>query len=1082
MAASFVASDGFKEVDLIEEYSNHQIPERALLVQIVNVLSRYKYSFGWYSRGYRSFNKKKNRYDGQDSDLKVLHARLVENDLPTIIEFFNDLPRVKSPRYIKGSNSVKVIYKARMSKKQMYHIDAQSLFKKSMVQENVYHNIYRTFSLNAVCKAVIGRGKLKNLSGKEFNILSIEDKQEYSLEDSQLVYDLLAHKDYKVLKMMKIISDLTGIKFDAVCNYGVSTLWKRIINARLGVSDFLSIKQDLDSEPETETDSESNNILRGAITLPPTEGEYRNVSEYDISSGYPTYIIRYNLSFDSINQCECCKDNIDAQFSEEVIDRDTMKEEKYWRCLCKQGVFAELMEYFTKERLRYKKEGQKMEADCLKILINSGYGVLGSKHFQYYNHSVPSLVTALGRLKFKSMHKIAKEMGLKAIYGDTDYMFVSEPDESPISQSKINELITRCKSQLQVDVELKRVCSKLIMVDEKNYLLVDKDSNSLVVKGLSGIKNDRCKYIRNVFAKMLEDYKDNKDLKSGLKQAFTDLDNKNVESPYGELKVEKKLGKNPDEYENENDVMRRIGSMLNLRKDDLICLFYGENGKLVYISPEEFSIDKLDIYKYKDMLMNCVKRISKILGYSDLDLQEIYGMCRHKVHRHRQRQKDKLTRIKISSQNDQDNQKTDGTLSEINIEPKPVTDQLDTAVKTKEQQYDSIIERILEGIGILITLFLDAGQPLFPRRIMTANYTGSFVVYNLLEMLQCFKDARFIDCRINAYPELVKIDKNRMKSINIMPNHTPHPAYTGARPRQIPNVFMCDVDGIEADRHAEKIMNKIIALEKYTKTPIIAAQMFTGSGNHVYGVLPLMRQELRDLLSREEMGISMDLADFNNEWLRYLENFMSNNSADVNNRPSIDSCHFRVPNSYNSKILEKNGCKFTDDARIRYISSHNDDLDIDSLLIADAKNCRGVPNLLLDGYRNSLLRLKRRNEKISMIRELKQQTFSNKHRKSNKIKWIEKLLNLAICDSRKFCIWHILVPYLKNILLFTLDKTRKIIVKWSKSCNELRMLNFDVEKMIDSEFNKEEDYKPISFHHLRNRNPELYQEISANVD
>jgi hypothetical protein len=60
-AASFIASDGFKEVDLVEEYSNHQIPERALLVQIVNVLSRYEYSFGWYSRGYRSFNKKKNR-------------------------------------------------------------------------------------------------------------------------------------------------------------------------------------------------------------------------------------------------------------------------------------------------------------------------------------------------------------------------------------------------------------------------------------------------------------------------------------------------------------------------------------------------------------------------------------------------------------------------------------------------------------------------------------------------------------------------------------------------------------------------------------------------------------------------------------------------------------------------------------------------------------------------------------------------------------------------------------------------------------------------------------------------------------
>ena len=67
-----------------------------------------------------------------------------------------------------------------------------------------------------------------------------------------------------------------------------------------------------------------------------------------------------------------------------------------------------------------------------------------------------------------------------------------------------------------------------------------------IIRGLSGIKNDRCKYIRKTFARMVNDYKDNKDLLVGLKQAFTDLDNKNIESPYDELKVEKKLGKNPD--------------------------------------------------------------------------------------------------------------------------------------------------------------------------------------------------------------------------------------------------------------------------------------------------------------------------------------------------------------------------------------------------------------------------------------------------------------------------------------------------------------------------------------------------------
>ena len=106
-----------------------------------------------------------------------------------------------------------------------------------------------------------------------------------------------------------------------------------------------------------------------------------------------------------------------------------------------------------------------------------------------------------------------------------------------------------------------------------------------------------------------------------------------------------------------------------------------------------------------------------------------------------------------------------------------------------------------------------------------------------------------------------------------------------------------------------------------------------------------------------------------------------------------------------------------------------------------------------------------------MIRELKQQAFGNKHRKKpkpkpNKIKWIEVLLTIPIPDYRKFCIWHILVPYLKNIRLFSPREAKKIIVKWSKLCNELRGITFDVEKMIESEFNKEDEYKPISFDNL----------------
>ena len=35
--------------------------------------------------------------------------------------------------------------------------------------------------------------------------------------------------------------------------------------------------------------------------------------------------------------------------------------------------------------------------------------------------------------------------------------------------------------------------------------------------------------------------------------------------------------------------------------------------------------------------------------------------------------------------------------------------------------------------------------------------------------------------------------------------------------------------------------------------------------------------------------------------------------------------------------------------------------------------------------------------------------------------------------------------------------------------------------MIESEFNQEDEYKPIAFDNLYNRNPELYREIQARL-
>ena len=91
MAASFVDSNGVNKVFLIQDYESTfgQKAEYALLLEIVNYLSRYNYSFGWYSKGFEFYNEQKKRTEGRNSDLVMLDKRLNSNGIPSIIGCLN---------------------------------------------------------------------------------------------------------------------------------------------------------------------------------------------------------------------------------------------------------------------------------------------------------------------------------------------------------------------------------------------------------------------------------------------------------------------------------------------------------------------------------------------------------------------------------------------------------------------------------------------------------------------------------------------------------------------------------------------------------------------------------------------------------------------------------------------------------------------------------------------------------------------------------------------------------------------------------------------------------------------------------
>jgi DNA polymerase I len=158
-----------------------------------------------------------------------------------------------------------------------------------MVQDTIYNRSYRTHKLDDVSKALLGHGKYKGLSGKDFLKLSIKDRKKYSLRDSELVMDA-----------MYAISEITGLEFDHVCRTNLTTWWGAIYRQMIKDGECI--------EPFNIFDKEDSTKYKGALVLNPKQGLYHTTVVVDATSLYPTMGIHYNLSFDTIN-CKCCKNN-----------------------------------------------------------------------------------------------------------------------------------------------------------------------------------------------------------------------------------------------------------------------------------------------------------------------------------------------------------------------------------------------------------------------------------------------------------------------------------------------------------------------------------------------------------------------------------------------------------------------------------------------------------------------------------------------------------------------------------------------------------------------------------------------------
>ncbi len=337
-----------------------------------------------------------------------------------------------------------------------------------------------------------------------------------------------------------------------------------------------------------------------------------------------------------------------------------------------------------------------------------------------------------------------------------------------------------------------------------------------------------------------------------------------------------------------------------------------------------------------------------------------------------------------------------------------------------------------ENIQFMLSHF-NGQEFLFPRSIMTSKTNGQVFVNSEAQITKVYEEANFIDCRINGYPFHQEGDSRELYPTFIFID------------LDISLCSTCKYPIRKLDYILKQTLNKINEVIKGHPTVL-----WTGGGYHIYQPIKIVTKDeekhsLEALKEYDEFA-PMIRNDLCTEFIRFAAKYFTNGKGDPKHNPSIYSCLIRIPQTINSKNNEV----------VKIIQRWNG-------IEADAHS-------LLLPFIDHLIQLKIETE------ELRKREDTTTVVKDNKIiKWIEKLLETPISDHRYYCLWHILIPYLKNIKGLGQNEIIFILTEWFDKCNKMNKVKWNYKQRIREQLRYDKGYPPISLDNLKKENSHLYQ-------
>lgn len=261
---------------------------------------------------------------------------------------------------------------------------------------------------------------------------TIQEYLEFDLDDTKLLADFLLPVVYY---QMNYVPNLSFQKLAIASALKIQKIHEKLLPGNIPLAD------------------ERVSFEGGKVELI-KPGLHSNVSKIDVSSMYPSIMLRYQI---------CSRKDTDSKF-------------------------LSVLEYMRSERLKLKalgKAGDKaasFQEKSLKVLINSAYGYFGTGFYTFNDYEAAALVTAYGRKILNLMVSVVEDCGGVTIEVDSDGIFFTHDEPETVS----NKVAQALPDGIEIELEVKH-CG-LYVPKAKNYVLVS-PKGKIEVKGLFRKRN-----------------------------------------------------------------------------------------------------------------------------------------------------------------------------------------------------------------------------------------------------------------------------------------------------------------------------------------------------------------------------------------------------------------------------------------------------------------------------------------------------------------------------------------------------------------------------------------------------------------